>query len=107
MLGAGIASGLGSRRPALSRAAVADVCRTLRPLVDVASARMTHHRTARPLAKGRQRALPPSFRDDASGHLRTVYKEIVVRFVPGLSATRRAKLLRARRLMVEAGTLPG
>ena len=42
----------------------------------------------------------PLLRDDASGHLRTVYKEIVVRFVPGLSAARRVKLLRARRLEV-------
>ncbi len=42
----------------------------------------------------------PLLLDDASGHLRTVYKEIVVRFAPGLSAARRAKLLRARRLVV-------
>lgn len=69
------------------------------PVGPVARAARAHFEATSP---AREHALPPLplFRDPASGLLRTVYKEVVLRFRPGTPQRARATVLRARGLAV-------
>ena len=84
--------------------AAADLEPRRRRLVDVgpvAAAARSHFDATD--AKRVRKPLPtlPLLRDSRSGRLRTVYKEIVVRFDPRSSAARRTRLLRAHGLTVQ------
>lgn len=67
----------------------------------VIDASISHFEASRPERDQRDRIPPiPVFRDERSGLLKTVYREIVVRFVPRTPAAKRAAILRKFRLEV-------